>query len=241
VAENARVRGFTSREDFRERMREGDSYGLLLAAIVVTYTLMSVLEDRPWSRALLGAAFGVVLLLALHTSHVRGVPIRVAGAVVVAWLLVNIAQTIFGEVFAGAGFAMTGLVIVTPFVVLSRILRHPKINVETILGAICSYLLIAIAFAVVYAMFDHYGTENFFAQGAVEDPVKYLYFSFIVLTTVGFGDLTPATDGGRILVSIEALLGQIFLVTLVASLVANLGRSRSTAPAPDPPGQVDDP
>jgi Ion channel len=222
-------------------MREGDSYGLLLGAIIVTYTLMAALEDRPWSRALLGAAFGIVLLLALHTSHVRGVPIRIAAAVVGFWILVNIAQTIFGEVFQGAGFAMTGLVIVTPFVVLNRILRHPKINLETILGAICSYLLIAIAFAVVYGMFDRYGTENFFAQGVVSDPVKYLYFSFIVLTTVGFGDLTPATDGGRILVSIEALLGQIFLVTLVASLVANLGRSRSTAPEPDLPDPLDDP
>ncbi len=216
-------------------MREGDSYGLLLAAIVATYILMAALEDVPWSRAVLGAAFGGVLLLALHTSHMRGVPIRAAGVVVGLWLALNIAQVIFGEVFIGAGLAMTGLVIVTPLVVLNRILRHPKINLETILGAVCAYLLIAIAFAVVFGMFDRYGTDNFFAQGAVVDPVKYLYFSFIVLTTVGFGDLTPATDGGRILVSIEALIGQIFLVTLVASLVANMGRERMHPPDPDSP------
>ena len=233
MVDDGRVRGFTTREDLRARLREGDSYSLLLAAIVVTYTLMAVLEDHPWSRLLLGAAFGVVLLLALHTSHVRGLPIRLAGAVVVLWLAVNSVQMIFGEPFEGAGFAMTALVIVTPFVVLNRILRHPKVNLETILGAICAYLLIAIAFGVIYGMVDRYGTEHFFAQGAITDPVKYLYFSFVVLTTVGFGDLTPATDNGRVLVSIEALLGQIFLVTLVASLVANMGRSRTAAPEPD--------
>ena len=144
MADDQRIRGFRSREDLRERIREGDSYSLLLASIIVTYALMSVLEDRPWSRVLLGAAFGVVLLLALHTSHVRGVPIRIAGAVVGIWLIINILQTIFGEVVQGAGFAMTGLVVVTPFVVLARILRHPKINIETILGGLCSYLLIAI-------------------------------------------------------------------------------------------------
>ena len=90
-------------------------------------------------------------------------------------------------------------------------------------------------------MFDRYGTENFFAQGAVGDPVKYLYFSFIVLTTVGFGDLTPATDGGRVLVSLEALLGQIFLVTLVVSLVAEPGRPRTTAPSAQSSARLHDP
>ena len=71
---------------------------------------------------------------------------------------------------------------------------------------------------------------HFFAQGAASG-VKYLYFSFVVITTLGFGDLTPRTDIGRVLVSLEALLGQIFLVTVVAVLVANMGRATRRAPA----------
>ena len=66
--------------------------------------------------------------------------------------------------------------------------------------------------------------SHFFAQGAASS-VKYLYFSFVVITTLGFGDLTPRTDLGRVIVSLEALLGQVFLVTVVAVLVANLGRA----------------
>jgi voltage-gated potassium channel Kch len=235
VVGDARVRGLKTREDFRRRLREGDSYGLLLGAIVVSYVLMAVLREGQWSHVVLGGTFGVVLLLALHTSHVRGTPMRIAVVIVVLWLLFNIVQAIAGEVIEGAGWAMSALVIVSPCVVLNRILRHPKINLETVLGAICAYLLIAIAFGVVYGLVDKFGSEHFFAQGNVKDPVKYLYFSYIVLTTVGFGDLTPATDSGRILVSIEALLGQIFLVTLVASLVANMGRSRNPEQARDTP------
>jgi voltage-gated potassium channel Kch len=70
---------------------------------------------------------------------------------------------------------------------------------------------------------------HFFAQGAASG-VKYLYFSFVVITTLGFGDLTPRTDISRVLVSLEALLGQIFLVTIVAVLVANMGRATRHAP-----------
>ena len=47
-----------------------------------------------------------------------------------------------------------------------------------------------------------------------------MYFSFVVLTTLGFGDLTPATDGGKAMVAFEALLGQLFLVTVVSRLVS---------------------
>ena len=110
----------------------------------------------------------------------------------------------------------------SPGVILFRIFRHPVINVETILGAIDAYLLLGISFAAIYGAID--GIDpHFFRQGAATG-VQYLYFSFVVITTLGFGDLTPGTDIGRVFVSLEALIGQLFLVTVVAVLVANLGQ-----------------
>jgi voltage-gated potassium channel Kch len=53
-----------------------------------------------------------------------------------------------------------------------------------------------------------------------------VYFSFVTLTTVGYGDLTAAFDAGRIASIFEALFGQLYLVSVVALLVANLGRER---------------
>jgi hypothetical protein len=236
VPDNSSIRRLANREALLQRVRAGDSYSLLLAAIVVAYGLMAVLDESQWHRTIEGAVFGGVLLLALHTSHLRGRWIRVAVIVVVAWIVLNVAQSIAGEAFHGSGYAMSLLITISPFVVLNRILRHPQINVETILGAICAYMLIGIAFATIYGLMDRLGGTPFFAQGDTNDPVRYLYFSFIVLTTVGFGDLSPATDSGRILVSMEALIGQIFLVTLVAGLVGNMGRARGIPIAgADPP------
>jgi uncharacterized membrane protein len=159
---------------------------------------------------------------------VRGKVIRVVAVIVVitiAWQAALAATD--HEPFRGATVLGTLLVIATPLVILVRIFRHPVINIETILGAIDAYLLVAIAYAAVYGALDVID-EPFFTQGP-ENGVKFLYFSFVVITTLGFGDLTPRTDVGRVIVSLEALLGQLFLVTIVAVLVANLGRAARAA------------
>jgi hypothetical protein len=224
-----------NRKSFATRVAEGDSYGTLLVMIIAAYIVMAATEDSKWARTAVGAAFGATLLLALHTSHVRGRVIRIVGIIVVVTVLWSFVLALLDkEPFLGAGHVTVALAIVTPGVILNRIFRHPVINIETILGAIDAYLLLGIAFAAVYRMLDSVDS-HFFQQGAASG-VKYLYFSFVVITTLGFGDLTPRTDIGRVLVSLEALLGQIFLVTIVAVLVANLGRAarhtRSTVADP---------
>ncbi len=85
--------------------------------------------------------------------------------------------------------------------------------------------------------------RQFFVQ--TDDPTvaDFVYFSFVVLTTLGFGDFTPATDAGKAMVSFEALLGQIFLVTVVSRLVGlysragacSAGRRRAGTSGPNDP------
>ncbi|HZJ26985.1 MAG TPA: potassium channel family protein [Acidimicrobiia bacterium] len=226
MSEGPTIGRFAARELLRRRIREGDSYGLLLAAIIVTYVLMVFLDGTAWGRVALGVAFGGVLLLALYTSRVRGRMFKIAGVVVVVAVAANALQGVLGSAYDGAGIATVALVVVAPVAVLQRIARHPRVNLESILGVICAYLLIGIAFASVYGLLNRLESDPFFAQSSGRDPVDYLYFSYIVLTTVGFGDLTPRTDTGRVLVTIEALMGQIFLVTVLAGLVGSFGRDR---------------
>lgn len=235
MSDGARIDRFATRESFRRRVRRGDSYGLLLAAIIVIYLLMVFLDDTAWGRVAIGALFGAVLLLALHTSHSRGRIFRIAVVVVVVAVTTSALPAVFGEAYEAAGFARVALVLLAPIVVLQRIARHPQINLESILGVICAYLLIGIAFSSVYGLLNRLESEPFFAQSGGHDPVDFLYFSYIVITTVGFGDLTPRTDTGRVLVTIEALVGQIFLVTVVAGLVSTFSRTRRDQRAPSPP------
>jgi uncharacterized membrane protein len=91
-------------------------------------------------------------------------------------------------------------------------------------GVLCVYLLIGSLFAFLYGIVNNLAAEPFFASAAHPDTSDFLYFSFATLTTVGYGDLAAATDLGRSLAIAEALIGQIYLVTVVAVIVGGLGR-----------------
>jgi hypothetical protein len=222
------------RDRLKDRLERGDSYGLLLGLIIVTYGLMAVLDFGKWDRAVISALFAAILLLAIHTSHVRKRGMRIGIAFAVVSVGANVVAALLGtDSLHALAFLLLIPVLAAPIVVLNNILRHAVVNVETILGAISAYALIGIAFAAVYSCLNLIDPP-FFAQPGPHDGVAFLYFSFVTITTLGFGDLTPIQNAGRVLVSLEALIGQIFLVTLVARLVSQFG---STRPGPESPAE----
>ena len=111
------------------------------------------------------------------------------------------------------------LVTATLPITLRRVLAHRRITHETVLGALCTYVLLGLLFAFVYLAVSDLREASFFVQEGPHAQSEYLYFSFVTLTTLGFGDLSPAVGLPQALTVLEALLGQIFLVTLVARLV----------------------
>jgi uncharacterized membrane protein len=221
------------RSSYAELLARGDTYGLLLALILVDYIVIALATRSLWERVLITAMLGGTLLLALHTSHVRERGFRIGAALVVIALAANTIQAIIGRNGNdGSTYVIFVLVLAAPVVILNRILRHRVVSLETILGAVCVYVLFAIAFAGIYAAVNDGETTGFFAQHIVPTNVDFLYFSFVTITTVGFGDLTAGTSLGRVLVTFEALLGQIFLVTLVARLVSLYGNARAEPDGP---------
>jgi voltage-gated potassium channel Kch len=107
---------------------------------------------------------------------------------------------------------------------------HPVVDGATVLGALSVYLLIGLFFASVYGVIASIGSGPLFAQALGDgSSIDWTYFSFVTLTTVGFGDITARADIARVLAVSEALLGQIYLVTVVALLIGNIGRERRSA------------
>ena len=104
-----------------------------------------------------------------------------------------------------------------------------RITIETMFGVLCLYLLIGLLFAALFGVVQDVLEGTDFFVGTAGDTSDFLYFSFATLTTVGYGDLIAATDVGRSLAITEALVGQIYLVTVVAVIVGNLGAARSAA------------
>ena len=99
------------------------------------------------------------------------------------------------------------------------------VTADTICGALCIYLLLGILWAFVYAGLESVapGSFNFPDDPARSEltPIqRFLGFSFITLTTLGYGNIAPATHIADTLTSAQAIVGQIFLTVLVARLVA---------------------
>ena len=109
---------------------------------------------------------------------------------------------------------------------------------HTVAGAVCIYVLLGMMFSFAYAAIDTIDGRDFFVQTSHATLPNFLYFSFITQTTVGYGDYTAAGNLGHALASLEALIGQLYLVTVVAVLVSRIagnGRSTPTPRRPRPP------
>jgi voltage-gated potassium channel len=128
---------------------------------------------------------------------------------------VNSTQLLALTYLLPAGLLVTATLPVT----VSRVLHHRRVSFETVRGALCAYVLIGLLFAFVYLAVNELRSEPFFAQPGPHTQGEFLYFSFVALTTLGFGDLSPSVGLPQALTVVEALIGSIFLVTLVARLV----------------------
>jgi voltage-gated potassium channel Kch len=219
---------------FRQAVRASDSYGLLLALLLLDYILLSLIQTRRWSDLVVGVPIELSLLLAMHTSRANIHAIRLARLAGMLVVTLGIVSAFTGQnLLSGAiGFLFCVLLIVSIFVILRRVLGHERVGTETILGALCVYIMIGLMFTFLFIAIARVSTTPFLAQPPpYHSPADYLYLSFVTLTTVGFGDLTPASKLARSVVVLEALMGQVFLVTLVARLVALFGTEQRRSEA----------
>ena len=110
--------------------------------------------------------------------------------------------------------------------VVRRAFQHERVTMNSLVAAITGYLLIGIWFAATYRGIAALNGYSFFRETSQPRGGDFTYFSFLTLTTVGYGDLSPSTDIARIASISEAVIGQIYLVTAVARLVSLLGTAR---------------
>jgi hypothetical protein len=227
---------------WRGRLGAPDRYGLVLLLILAALVAMGFAGATPAGQVPVLLLLAGTLLFTLHTARVpprvqRRARLLVGGAVGLALLALASGRPALAE---GVATVVVGLlVLATPPAIARRLLQRPVIDAATVLGAACVYLLLGLFFVSVFALTAVAGGGPFFAAVDAPRAVDYLYFSFVTLTTVGYGDLAARGDVGRMLAVTEALLGQLYLVTVVALLVANV-RARRLRPRPGH-GPEDDP
>jgi hypothetical protein len=214
--------------------RASRSFGMVLALIVITFVFAASASDAVWTIGVLVMLQGLTLLAAIWTSGLaRTRSWLVAGLAVmaIAIALAVVSSLNPGLDLRGAVGLVAGVLTVCIVAVIgSSIVRSNEVNAQTILGAICIYLLLGMIFLFAFGAVADIGSAAFFSQGGDGTRALRLYFSYVTLATLGYGDYTPATNIGHMLAVVEALLGQIYLVTVIAVLVSRL-RIRSREPA----------
>ncbi len=208
-------------------IESADSYWLLLILLMTLSLLAPLLSGSDVGKVVLGLMLCSVTLLALWTSRVRAGALKLAavGAVIVMAAILAEVLTDGDSLSRLARASVIVLVVAMPAVIGARIMRHPVVTGETVMGAICVYLLVGLVFSIGYQLIDKID-EAAFATVQNGDWPDLHYFSFVTLTTLGYGDITPTSDFARSVAVLEAVVGNVFLVTLVAFLVGNMGRQR---------------
>lgn len=226
--------------DWREALLDRNSFApvlLLCVATMVTFPFSGVFRGAGILVYPLAAS---LVVISLHRSHVTPRTMRFAvGMLIVVGIgvLAGVIAGLLTEIEERHLIAVSSFLFALLFaVVLPSIIRealgHRRVNLNTLTATISAYLIIGLLFTMLYQGLATFTDYRFFNSVARPTPGDFEYFSFITLTTVGYGDLAPITPVGRGAAVAEAVIAQVFLVTTVARVVSMFGSERPARDAP---------
>jgi Ion channel len=202
---------------------------LLLLALAVTFFFEGVAEPGEAQQAIAIVLVGATLMVALYAAEVPKRRLRIAGAVILTSVVGVVIASVAGNGATVAGITALAsglLVALAPPAVVVGLLRNVRatgaITFTVLAGVLSLYLLVGLFFAFTYIAVQNLGGAPFFSNGDAATSTRSIYFSFVTMTTVGYGDFTARSNLGHTMSVTEALLGQIYLVTVVAAIVSRL-------------------
>lgn len=204
----------------------------LFVALLLPYVLHPLIETPVYGIAIMDVSFSLVLVVALFAvstqKHVK----------YVAFGLMAVAQVLIwsGSILPGPAHRLLSLGVsciylaYTTIFMLGQILRHRDVTPSTIFASLCVYLMLGYIWATFYSALELVAPGTFTIDARVfqyqmggdhlyTELYYFMYYSFTTLTTLGMGDVLPASPWARVLTALEAIVGQIYLVVLVSRLV----------------------
>jgi hypothetical protein len=201
--------------------RISDAYGLVLFLVATTFVVTMTLPPTGWGgRVGAVAVISVTAIVALTSSNVSRRRVWIACAfALLAIGSTALARALDSDALLGFAFLVAaGLMSVATFTILRRVIFSADVDFRTIMGAISVFAMLGLLFGYLFLALGRLKGGVVF-QG-VPQARDYIFFSYTTLTTTGYGNLVPAGTVGQSLAVIEMVVGQVFMVTLVAGLVS---------------------
>jgi ion channel len=199
-------------------------YGLVVALIAVSYVVTAAIHGSSAQSAVV--LIQLLTVWIVFTVSESPVARRIAGIAVVIGAFLTVIAWIAGSIAGDKNvtrvlFVISALLyLVAPVIIVRHIFRRSVVDGQTVLAAIAAYLLIGMMFTFAFlATSAIQVTPPFFGAQGPGSASQDLFFSFVTLTTTGYGNLVPAANPGQTLAVLEAIAGQLFLVTTVAKVV----------------------
>src|SRR5262245_20603881 len=230
--EHHRDRSRVALQAMRSHVQPG-SFPLLLVAALVFYVLNGLAVDLP-GHGIVGrvavACAGLYVLSSSRTTLWLGVLVVALSIASEARLLMLDPRV--SRVLEDA--IVTGFLIWVLVVVLREVFRRRTSEVDAVIGALCGFLLILMVFMRVHGLIEALSPDSYRADGPPFSErsdamlvASFQYFSTITLTTVGFGDIVPVTPAARLVTGLEAMVGQLYLAVVIATLVGRVAARRA--------------
>jgi hypothetical protein len=202
------------------------NFSWLLSGLLVFLVVVPVAEDLGVisTRIMRGVMFSWLLAIGVWSLRGFGRFFPVGIGLAVAGIILSVLSAATpGDTYALPSFAAAaGFIVIAVWCTGSQVMVGYEISANRVVGAITLYLLFGVLWAIAYAVIENIlpgsfnGMSEPFAQGWSSD---WLYFSFVTMTTLGYGDITPVTATARALAYLQAVFGQFYIAILVAGLV----------------------
>ena len=233
---------------FLERLARRDEdaravgrHGLLLLSLIFLLVSLPILRFLPGGGLRFSILFYIVLSAAVYANSTERWTLVVTALAAVGALASGTTAQATGSMTAqivsdALGFGLLGF---TTFFILNTLVHTQRVSRDTVVGGVCVYLLIGLFFAMGYILVIDLGLGALHEGGAAISRMSsdvssfrstVLYFSLVTLTTLGYGDVTPVGEMTRMMASIEALIGQLFVAIFIARLIAMRGDHSNATP-----------
>jgi uncharacterized membrane protein len=194
----------------------------VLVSLMILIFLYPVIERGGFSSRLLNVFFTMLLLTTIYVTSSSGRRLTIALCIGIPWMIAAWAHTFFqgsGSLMVAAAF-LTLFCGYTGLAIMSYVLSAKKITRDMICGALSVYLLIGLIWVGAFTLVEAIQPGSFASSsGEALNASDFLYYSFVTLTTLGYGDIVPITARARSLAILEAITGVLFSAVLIARLV----------------------